>query len=45
MVKPMYENACVCVCVTDLSRRFNTPDEAEKDNEPGYSQATQDRET
>lgn len=30
---------------SDLSRRFNAPDETEEDNTPGYSQATQDRKT
>lgn len=35
----------VCVREADLSRGFNAPDETEKDDKPGHSQAAQDRET
>lgn len=38
---------CVYVCESeaDLSRGFNAPDETEEDDQPGHSQAAQDRET
>lgn len=40
---------CVClcesVCVADLSGRLNALEETEEDDNPGQSQAAQDRET
>lgn len=36
---------CTSVCVTDLSRGFDAPDETEKDNNPGQSKAAEDWKT
>lgn len=40
-----FKPLCVRVCVADLSRGLNAPEETEEDDNPGHGQAAQDRET